>query len=63
MSERLLSTAEAARKLGVTRRQVQRLAKGGRLPNAFKVGETWVVPERDVVKLQKARAPDQNSSR
>ena len=63
MSEKLLSTREVAQRLGVTRRQVQRLAKGGRLPNAFKVGETWVVPERDVVKLQKARAPDQNSSR
>jgi excisionase family DNA binding protein len=63
MSERLLSTAEVARRLGVTRRQVQRLCKGGSLPNAFKVGETWVVPKRDVVKLQKARAPDQNSSR
>jgi excisionase family DNA binding protein len=62
MSEELLSTREVARRLGVTRRQVQRLAKSGRLPNAFKVGKTWVVPQRDVVKLQKARAPDQRRS-
>jgi excisionase family DNA binding protein len=62
MSQKLLSTAEVAEKLEVTRRQVQRLCKSGSLPNAFKVGYAWVVPQRDVVKLQKARAPDQRRS-
>lgn len=56
MSDKLLSTGDVARRLGITRRQVQRLAKGGRLPNARKLGRDWLIPERDVVELQKARA-------
>lgn len=48
MSEELLSTRQVAEILGITQRQVQRLAKNGDLPKAFKVGHAWLIPVSDL---------------
>lgn len=52
---KLLSTAEAATKLGVTIGRVQQLIWDGRLP-AQRVGRTYVIREEDL-KLVEDRKP------
>jgi excisionase family DNA binding protein len=44
MPEKLISTAEAAVKLGVTQRRVQVLCEQGRIKGARRIGRTWIVP-------------------
>ncbi len=56
---KLISTAEAAEKLGVHITRVQALIKAGRLP-AQKVGGSYVINEGDL-KLVKDRKPGRPS--
>jgi excisionase family DNA binding protein len=51
----LLSTREAATRLGVTPRRVVALIRAGRLP-ALRVGHTWIIREADL-ELVKDRRP------
>ena len=51
MTDHLLSTAEAASRLGVTTRRVQALIEGRRLP-ALKVGGRFVIRQADVEAYQ-----------
>ena len=51
----LISSKEAAEKLGVSIRRVQALIKDGRLP-AQKIGNSYVVNEKDL-ELVKTRHP------
>jgi len=44
---KLLSTSEAAERLGVSSSRVRRLVADGRLP-AVRVGKTWVIREGDL---------------
>lgn len=56
--DKLISTKEAAEKLGVSLRRVQALVTSGRLP-AQKIGNSYVVREEDLelVKERKAGRP------
>ena len=46
--EKLLSASQVAQRLGVHTRTVQRMCRRGDLPNAFKVSNAWLIPQRDV---------------
>jgi excisionase family DNA binding protein len=56
--DKLLSVAEAAERLGVTRARVNQLISGGRLP-AQKIGRSFVIREIDLqqVEVRKAGRP------
>jgi len=54
MTEKLISTAEAAAELGVTPARVQHMIWAGRLP-AFKVGRAWVIREADLGPVRNRR--------
>lgn len=47
---KILSTAEAAARLGVSRRRVQALISEGRIP-AAKHGRDWIIREPDLKRL------------
>ena len=47
----LLSTQEAATRLGISRRRVLALVSTGRLP-AQKVGRDWIIQEADLDKVK-----------
>ncbi len=51
----LISTKEAAEKLGISMRRVQALITDGRLP-AQKIGNSYIVKESDL-KIVKERSP------
>lgn len=51
----LITTNEAATRLGVSARRVQAMIKAGRLP-AQKVGRDWLIKEKDL-KLVEDRKP------
>lgn len=51
-----LSVAEAARRLGVGERRVQQRIADGSLP-AERIGQRWVIDERDLLPLQNQRDP------
>ena len=57
----LLSTRDAATRLGITTRRVVALIRAGRLP-ALRVGRTWVIREADL-ELVKERRPGRPSNR
>ena len=57
----LLTTAEAAHKLGISARRVQELIKDGRLP-AQQFGRTYVINEDDLV-LVSNRKPGRPSTK
>lgn len=57
--EKLISSKEAAEKLGVSLRRVQALITSGRLP-AQKIGNSYVVNEKDL-ELVKERTPGRPS--
>jgi len=67
MGNRLLSTAHIAKRWGITRRQVQRLAKAGAFPGAFRVGEgitsSWLIPLEDVENYEKQRGHQVSASK
>jgi excisionase family DNA binding protein len=44
MPEYLISTGEAAIKLGVSKRRIQILCEQGRIKGARRIGRAWVVP-------------------
>lgn len=44
MTVRYVSTAEAARALGVSERRVRQLLEAGGVKGAQKVGRDWIVP-------------------
>jgi excisionase family DNA binding protein len=48
----LLSTAEAAVRLGISPRRIQRLIKDTRLP-AQRIGRSYVVDEADLARLER----------
>ena len=52
----LMTTAEAARRLGVTHRRVRQLIEAGRLP-ASKFGPVWVVVEADLRLVENRPGP------
>ena len=43
-TQQLLSTAGAARELGVSEQWIRKLLKRGRIAGAFKVGRDWLIP-------------------
>ena len=43
--EKLYSTTEAAKVLGISSRRVAVLCTGGRFPGAQKIGKTWTISE------------------
>ena len=43
---KMISTAEAAKRLGVTIVRVQVLCKQRRIPGARLIGRTWMLPEK-----------------
>ena len=47
---KLISTQEAGKKLGITRRRVTTLIAEGRLP-AVKIGRDWIIKEKDLEKV------------
>lgn len=47
MNEKLLSTSEAAKILGIDRSRVSRLISAGKLP-AMKIGSYWAIAEKDL---------------
>jgi excisionase family DNA binding protein len=47
---KLISTAEAAERLGVTKPRVHQLINAGRLP-ALRIGRTYAIDEADLKKL------------
>jgi excisionase family DNA binding protein len=51
----VLTTQQAAEKLGITRQRVGALIRSGRLP-AVKVGRDWVLDEKDVDNFEKQPA-------
>ena len=57
----LLSTRDAATRLGITPRRVVALIRAGRLP-ALRVGRAWVIREADL-ELVKDRRPGRPSNR
>ena len=57
----LLSTRDAATRLGITPRRVVAFIRAGRLP-ALRVGRTWVIREADL-ELVKERRPGRPSNR
>lgn len=42
--EDIVSASDAAAIIGVTRRQVGYLCRGGKLPGAVKIGPNWIIP-------------------
>jgi excisionase family DNA binding protein len=58
MKEKMLSTSEAAKALGIDRSRVSRLIKSGKLP-AIKIGSYWAIAEKDldIVKDRKRGYP------
>jgi excisionase family DNA binding protein len=55
MSDELLSTEEAAAKLGVTVRWVQKLLRDQRLPYARKLGRQYLIRESDLAQVSDLR--------
>lgn len=45
MARRKLSGPEFARRVGVTPSRIRQLCLTGRIPEAEKVGNTWIIPE------------------
>lgn len=60
MMKNLISSKEAAEKLGLSLRRVQALITSGRLP-AQKIGNSYVVIEKDL-ELVKERTPGRPSN-
>jgi len=40
-----INSREAAKRWGVTERQVQRICEAGRIPGATRFGISWAIPE------------------
>lgn len=55
MSEKMLTSVEAAQALGITRQRVQVLISNGQLPGAVKFGRDWAIPESSVNKYKESR--------
>jgi len=41
----IMTVKQAAKKWGITPRRVQEILRTGRLPNAYKIERTWVMPD------------------
>lgn len=52
--DKLLGTAEAAERLGITQRQVLKYVKSGKLP-ALLVGNSYVIKESDLALISKRK--------
>lgn len=48
-----ISSKEIGEKWHISRRRVQILCEQGRIPGAFKVGNTWAIPEDAVKPIDK----------
>jgi len=44
MASKLVTTTEAAGRVGISRRYLQRLCLDGRVPGAERIGRDWLVP-------------------
>jgi len=53
MRAKIIGTADAAARLGVTMRRVQILCEQGRIPGAQRIGRTWAIPMNFRVKPPK----------
>jgi hypothetical protein len=45
MEKKYLSLKETAKKWGISDRRINTLCLNGRIPGAFKVGNSWAIPE------------------
>lgn len=45
MEKKYLSLKETAKKWGISDRRINTLCLDGRIPGAFKVGNSWAIPE------------------
>lgn len=61
-SQNYVSTMEAAKRSGLTRRRIQQKAAAGELDGARKVGRTWLIPDRCVVESWTAASSDLRGS-
>ena len=53
-----ITTAEAAKRLGVSRRYVQKLVQQGKIPGAVQLGHAWLVPhDFQVTRAPRGRRP------
>lgn len=55
----MISTAEAAKRWGISERSVRNYCACGRIPGAFLTGKTWNIPE-DAQKPRRANAPGEH---
>lgn len=46
---KMISTAEAAAKYGVSTRRIQKLIKDGRIPSVQQVSSVWLLPDNFIV--------------
>ncbi|MDR2711368.1 MAG: helix-turn-helix domain-containing protein [Burkholderiales bacterium] len=53
----MISTADAAERLGISRRRLQALIKEGRVLGAVRVGRAWILPDNPQVTAG-TRGPD-----
>jgi excisionase family DNA binding protein len=55
---KIITTAAAAKKLGVTQRHIQELCRSGRIPQASRFGRDWLMPENfKVLPVRRGRPP------
>lgn len=57
-----ISVSTAAKKWGVSKPAVYKWAKTGKIPGAYKVNYTWVIPDQDRPKSNKKRANTGNKT-
>lgn len=55
MTDTYITSADAAKVLGVSHRMVNNYAKEGRFKGAFKLGQAWAIPRQAVKELVKVR--------
>lgn len=58
----LLTTREAAQRIGVKGRRIRQLCEQGEFPGARKVGWGWLIPEEDVVAYLTRYTPGHRAS-
>lgn len=49
--DRLLSTREAAKKVGLTKGRICQLIRSGTI-SAFRAGNVWLIPEKELEKIK-----------
>lgn len=55
---KIITTAAAAKKLGVSARHIQELCHSGRIPQASRFGRDWLIPDNfKVLPARRGRPP------